>query len=253
VPRSGCADRFGHSRARRFRQERSSSGHASRPRHRGRRSKARRSRCCQRHRAELVDVLASRCPRRRLVAGLEPRTDLARDVRPRCQEGRGSPRVRRGTRVGEHGRWGPRHLVGSRRLDAVGDGFARSAASLGCVLLFARAVRVPADATDVPAAFLLGPSFSACVVAISTWFLKDPAVEDAASFTGVAVAAAALSIQLVERARQPIAAERLRIAEALSAPDARPSTGGRDRGSPSRASPAASPARTPRVLPAARA
>ncbi len=64
---------------------------------------------------------------------------------------------------------------------------------------------------------MLGPSFAGCAVAVSTWLLKDPAVDDAATFTGVAVAAAAFSIQLVERARQPIAAERLRIAEALSA------------------------------------
>src|SRR5258706_1971946 len=52
-------------------------------------------------------------------------------------------------------------------------------------------------------------------------------MEQAATFAGVVVRAAALPLQLVERARQASAARRMRIAEALSAASNRPSVAAR--------------------------
>jgi P-type Cu+ transporter len=89
-------------------------------------------------------------------------------------------------------------------------------ASLGWICIVIRAVRVPRDPTDVHPALLLAPGFAACAVAAATWLLHDPATDEAATFAGVVVTAAALSLQLVERARQSIMFERIRIAEALA-------------------------------------
>jgi Cu+-exporting ATPase len=92
-----------------------------------------------------------------------------------------------------------------------------SCAFLGWICLAIRAVRIAREPTDVHPALLLAPALGGCIVALSTWLFRDPAAEEAATFAGVVVTAAALAIQLVERARQPLAAERIRIAEALSA------------------------------------
>jgi cation transport ATPase len=90
-------------------------------------------------------------------------------------------------------------------------------ASLGWVCIVVRALRVPREPTDVPPALLLAPAAAGCALAAVTWLLHDAAMEQAATFAGVVVTAAALSLQLVERARQASGAERMRIAEALAA------------------------------------
>src|SRR5262249_19673541 len=102
-------------------------------------------------------------------------------------------------------------------------------ASLGWICIFLRALRVPREPTDVPPALLLAPAAGACAIAAVTWLLHDAAMEQAATFAGVVVTAAALSLQLVERARLSSAIERMRIAEALSSASRRPSMA--DRGS----------------------
>jgi len=89
-------------------------------------------------------------------------------------------------------------------------------AAFGWLCLVVRAARLPREATDLNPAFLLAPAFAACALAASAWLGRDPVTEEAATFAGIVVATAALAIQLVERARQSIASERMRIAEALA-------------------------------------
>jgi cation transport ATPase len=95
-----------------------------------------------------------------------------------------------------------------------------SLAALGFVLIVFRAVRIPREPTDVHPALLLAPSFAACTVAAVTWLVRDAATDEASTFAGVVVTAAALSLQFVERARQSLAVERMKIAEALALPSA---------------------------------
>jgi cation transport ATPase len=108
-------------------------------------------------------------------------------------------------------------------------------ASLGWICILVRALRVPREPTDVTPALLLAPAAAGCAVAAVTWLLHDPAMEQAATFAGFVVTGAALSLQLVERARQSSAIERMRIAEALSAASKRLSIA--DRASDEDASP----------------
>src|SRR5262249_39729711 len=68
-------------------------------------------------------------------------------------------------------------------------------ASLGWICIVIRAVRVPREPTDVHPALLLAPAFAGCAVAAVTWVLHDPATDEAATFAGVVVTAAALSLQ----------------------------------------------------------
>ena len=88
-------------------------------------------------------------------------------------------------------------------------------AFVGWLSVAVRATRARRDPTNVHPALLLAPGLAACAVAAFAWSTHDPATEEATTFAGIVITATALAMELVERARHALVAERSRITDVL--------------------------------------
>ncbi|HEX7664096.1 MAG TPA: HAD-IC family P-type ATPase [Polyangiaceae bacterium] len=103
-------------------------------------------------------------------------------------------------------------VLGGAGLESVRAGLA----ALAVVLLAARAILAPRDPSSPNVLAVLGPPAGALAIALFAHAHADPHASSLVSLAGLAAAGSLLVASVVERAFEPLAAERAKIAKALA-------------------------------------